>query len=146
MPVTTPPELTVPFAGVLLLHTPPVAALDKVTVLPSHTALVPVMIPADGLAFTVIDWLTASLQSPVVTVYVIVVVPADKPLTTPVLLMVATAGLLLIHTPPVVVLLNASVLPSQTAAPPLIVPADGLVFTVVLKVVASEQPEPVVTM
>ena len=67
-PLTTPVVLMVATAGLLLLHTPPAVALDKVTVLPSHTVVVPVMVPADGLAFTVNDWLTASLQPPVVTV------------------------------------------------------------------------------
>ena len=42
-PVKTPPELTVPTAGVLLAHVPPVVASLNVIVFPAHTAVRPLI-------------------------------------------------------------------------------------------------------
>ena len=47
-PVTTPNELTVASAGLLLLQVPPVVASARVIVWPIQTALAPVIVPADA--------------------------------------------------------------------------------------------------
>ena len=48
------------------------------------------------------------------------VVPAVRPLTTPLVLTVPTAVLLLLHVPPVVALASAVVLPTHTLEVPVI--------------------------
>ena len=53
------------------------------------------------------------------------VVPAATPLTTPVLLTVATAGLLLLHVPPEAVSVSELVAVTQTVAEPEMEPAWG---------------------
>lgn len=52
----------------------------------------------------------------------IVVVPADIPVTTPVELTVATEGLLLLHVPPAVVSESVIVVPTQVEEAPMIGP------------------------
>ena len=52
IPVTTPVLLTLPAAGLLLLHVPPVGVELSVVVIPVQTVKVPVM--ADGVELTVI--------------------------------------------------------------------------------------------
>ena len=52
-PVTTPAEVTVATAGLLLTHVPPVVG-DKVVVAPMQIELLPVML-TDGKALTVTD-------------------------------------------------------------------------------------------
>jgi hypothetical protein len=61
--------------------------------------------------------------------------PDNTPLSEPI---VATAVLLLLHVPPVVVLLNVVVLPTHTAVMPVIAPGSGL--TVIM--VEVKQPVP----
>lgn len=59
-----------------------------------------------------------------------VTVPAATPDTTPVPLTVASAVLLLLHTPPVVASLRASVVPAHRAVPPdMFAGAAGMVTT-----------------
>lgn len=62
--------------------------------------------------------------------------PGVTPVTRPVLLTVATAGVPLLHVPPEVASLNGVVSPTQTVALPVM--ADGLGFTVTITDV--EQP------
>ena len=64
-------------------------------------------------------------------------VPAVTPVTIPDMPIVATAVLLLLHTPPVVVLLNVIVAVAQTIAVPVIVPATGNGLTVTFTVVVA---------
>ncbi len=52
-PVTTPDELTVAFAVLLLLQVPPEMVLPRVVVRPAHTMTVPLMAPAVGSALMV---------------------------------------------------------------------------------------------
>ena len=55
-----------------------------------------------------------------------IALPADTPVTTPVLLFtVATPGLLLLHTPPFGLLLKAILLPEQTLLYPVIGSTTG---------------------
>ena len=70
--------------------------------------------------------------------------PAVTPVTVPMLLMVAVAGLLLLHVPPVTVEVIAVVLPVQTAAAPLMVPAVAPVVTVTAAV-AVDVPQALLT-
>ena len=63
----------------------------------------------------------------------IVVVPANTPVTIPVEEpIVATVGVLLLHVPPVVASLNVVVEPSQTVNVPVIPAGDGLTVTIVV--------------
>ena len=59
-----------------------------------------------------------------------VAVPAATPFTTPVVPMVATPVLLLLHTPPAVVLLKVVVDPWHTDATPVIAAGNGFTVTV----------------
>jgi len=57
--------------------------------------------------------------------------PADVPITNPLdELTVATAGLLLVHRPPVMVEVNELIDPTQSSVEPLITPALGDAVTV----------------
>lgn len=116
-----------------LSHVPPAEALVSVPVLPSHTASAPDM--ADGVGCTVTT--VVVLQPP--AVYTIVAFPAVSPLTTPVLLMVATVVLLLVQLPPVVDVLSAVVLPAHTDNVPVM--AAGIALMVTTAVLL--QPAPV---
>ena len=73
-----------------------------------------------------------------------VAVPADTPVTVPVLPTVATVVVVLLQAPPVVASLNPVVDPAQTVAVPVIVPADGNGLTVTT-LVAAAVPQPLVT-
>jgi hypothetical protein len=67
--VTTPDESTVAIDGLPLLQTPPVTALVRVLLLPTHTVLVPPI--AGGVAgalFTVIDVTAAFMPQALPTV------------------------------------------------------------------------------
>jgi len=125
-PVTTPALVTVALAVLLLVHVPPVVG-DKVIVLPTHTAEPAVTV---GNAFTVTEEVVL-LHPVVVWVKVNVTVPADTPVTTPPLVTVAIAVLLLVHVPPVVGD-KVIVLPTHTAEPAVTV---GNAFTVTDEVV-----------
>ncbi len=52
-PVTTPDELTVALAVLLLLHAPPVTVALRAMLLPAQTVVAPEMVPAEGVLFTV---------------------------------------------------------------------------------------------
>ncbi len=80
------------------------------------------------------------------TVYVIVVTPVVKPVTTPDELTVATTGLLLVHVPPVTASVNVIVCPMHRAVAPIIVPADEeFTVTVTGADVATQGPEVTIT-
>ena len=131
-PVTTPVlEFTVAVAVLLELHTPPDVVLASVVVLPTHTDVVPVIAATTGNALIVTVAVTELVQPfAFVYVYVIVLVPADTPVTTPVIeFTVATAALLLVHTPPAVVLVNAVVEPIHAFGVPPIAANTGKPFT-----------------
>ena len=102
--VTAPvEEFTEATPGLLLLHDPPPSpSLLYVAVDPIQSGDVPLTVPALALGSTVntLDELKGALH-PVLTVYVIVVVPAESAVTAPVEAFTeATAGLLLVHEPP----------------------------------------------
>jgi hypothetical protein len=134
MPVITPAKLIDAFVDELT-HVPPVVVLARVVILPSHTTAVPVIVA--GSAFTV---RTVEVVQPEPRAYVIVVVPAATPVTTPDASIVAFAGVPLVHVPPVVTLFNVVVRPSQTVSVPVIVAGSALTVTVavVMQPVGSE--------
>ena len=145
-PYTTPVVApTVPTAVLLLLHVPvpPVAvASDNVMVKPVHTDDGPVMAPANGDTLTVkLTVVVAEPQKTVVSVNDMIVVPALTPYTTPVAEpTVPTAVLLLLHVPvppDAVRSFKVVVKPAHTVGVPVIVPATGDVFTVMLVVVVT---------
>lgn len=100
MPVTTPALVTVATAGSLLVQLPPVVG-DKLVVAPIQMLLEPVMLTT-GKAFTVTAAVGTDTHPVAVRVKLKVAVPAETPVTTPALVTVATAGLLLAQVPPVV--------------------------------------------
>ena len=123
-PVAIPvadPMLT--FDGVLLAQMPPVVpVLDNVVVAPTHIAGAPVIGAGNVCTVTV-----AELKQPEPARNMMLVVPADTPVTRPdVAPIVATAGLLLVQdTPPEVEQLSTVLLPSHMFVPPVIA-AEGL--------------------
>jgi len=94
-PVTVPKPLIVAIDGALLLHTPPDVTFERFVVDPWHTTAEPDI--AAGVGLTV--WLRPTIQ-PDGSVYVIAVVPAVPPLTTPNELIVATDVLVDVQVPP----------------------------------------------
>jgi hypothetical protein len=85
---------------------------------------------AAGAAVTVI---TVDVVQPALTAYVIVVVPEVTPVTIPVdEPIVATPGVLLLHEPPPVLLVNVIVEPGHTVPGPTIGPAADITLTVVV--------------
>ena len=70
-----------------------------------------------------------------------ILVPAETPVTTPVVgLTVATASVALVHVPPEVVLLNVVVFPTQTVFVPDTVCATGALTVTVLEAVLTHPP------
>jgi hypothetical protein len=121
--------------GAALVHVPPVVVHESKVEAPTQIPSgVPVI--AAGPALTVIVFVT---KHPLGLAYVISVVPADTPYTSPVPDTVPTAGVELLHAPPAVVLLSVMVSPAHTADGPVI--ADGNPFTVATAVVIQPAPE-----
>ena len=114
----------------LLVHVPPVVG-DKVIVEPIQTCEPAV---TTGLAFIVTE-LVVALHPVVVLVKVNAAVPAVTPVTTPALVTVAFA-LLLVHVPPVVGV-KVIVEPIQTCEPAV---TTGKAFTVTVVLALAEQP------
>ncbi len=135
-PPTTPvPKPTVPIAGVLLVHVPPVTGCVSVVVCPSHTALAPTIGAGAGVTVT-----TNVEVHPALSEYVIVVVPGagveDIPPTMPVdVPTVPMEGVLLDHEPPGVLLVSIIVEPTHTLVGPTIGAAADT--TVIIMVTAQ---------
>lgn len=114
MPVTRPPAVTVAVPVLLLLHAPPAGLVANVVLAPTQMTVVPVI--AAGLIFTVS---VTVLVHPLLPKHVIVAVPADTPVTTPVdNATVATATLELVHVEPTIDEPNVRFAPTQTVAGP----------------------------
>ena len=123
--VTLPEFIAVATAVLLLVHEvlPVVTSLNMVDK-PWHTVILPVIFAGGNITVSVYI-----LEQPVPNVYVMLTVPADIPVTTPV--DPATdiiAALLLLHAPPVEGSLNVTVRPRHTVAGPVML--DGNAFTV----------------
>jgi hypothetical protein len=121
IPETTPVELPIVATVVgLINHVPPPPVVsDNVVVTPAQTLPLPTIMPGSGLIVT-----SFVLIQPVAeTLYVIFVVPADMPITTPVVLpTVPTAVLLLVHVPTAGVAVRVVTEPTQTG----LVPPEGV--------------------
>lgn len=130
-PVTTPAFVTVATAVLLLTQVPPVVG-ESVEVDPIHIVVDPVMLTV-GFTIVVIADVGSEIQPVVVFVKVNVAVPGATPVTTPALVTVANAVLLLTHVPPVVGE-RVVVDPTHTAEAPVILTVGlGLTVTVILK-------------
>jgi len=93
----------------------------RVVVAPIQTVVVPVI--ADGIVFTVT---CIVLLQPPVSLYVMVAVPALMPNSTPVMgYTYAIEVLLLLHVPPLTVLLSGLFCPPQIIGSPVIVAGTG---------------------
>lgn len=140
-PVTTPvPELIVALEVNMLDHTPLPGVAPKAVVLPTHTDAVPVIAPGANDTVT-----TLVVKQPVANWYVIVLVPASTPVTTPAILTVATAGVLLLQTPPPVELEKVVVEPTQTVGVPEMLLGNGLTVTTILWVHAPVREYEILT-
>lgn len=146
-PLTTPPASIDAVAGAELDHTPLAVALDKVVVPFKHTEAVPVIAATTGNGFIVATAVDLPIQpKPLVTVYEIVVLPADIPASNPVVaFMVPIAGVLLLHTPLPVVLARDVLAPTHALRVPVITSTAGTTFTVTTAVTVVEQPATFVT-
>src|SRR4029079_5897174 len=126
--VTSPVvAFTVATEVLVLLHAPPPSPLlEYVDAAPIQSGVAPLMVPVAGskLTVSVLNELTGLLH-PVLTVYVIFVVPAATAVTSPVpAFTVATEVLVLVHEPPPSPLLvYAAVAAMQSGEVPLTVPA-----------------------
>jgi hypothetical protein len=84
----------------------------------------PVIVPASGNGFTVIDFVATAEPHASTTEYDMVAVPADTPVTIPVVPTLAIAVELELHTPPVAGSVRVIVEATQTEFGPDMVPAE----------------------
>jgi hypothetical protein len=133
----------------LLYQVPPEIVEVKVVVPATQMAWLPLRVPGEGGAVTVTVRVAVALVQPPVPalVYVIIAVPAAKPVTRPVdVFTVATPGALLDQIPPETVDVKVVVPPTHTAWFPLRVPTEVPAVTVTVRVaVAFAQPPVLVT-
>ena len=143
-PVTNPVvALTVAMLVSLLVQDPPVMLEVNVVVPPTQISCVPLRVPADGGAVTVMVLVAVAFAQPPVPflVYVMIAVPAATPLTTPVeAFTVAIPVALLDQLPPDTVEVNVVVPPTQIPCVPLRVPADGGLVTVMVPLAVTVPP------
>lgn len=149
-PVTAPvEEPIIATAGLAEAQVPPVTEEESVEEPFEQIAEVPESVPAEGGAVIVIVAVASAFAQPPApsTVYVINVVPAAAPVTTPVVgLIEATDGVEEDQVPPEAVVEIVDVPFEQIADVPESVPADGGVVTVTVKLaVAFAQPPVPVT-
>jgi hypothetical protein len=144
-PVTVPVVLTVAMVGLALDQVPPVVASESSKVLPAQTVLPPVIVPAPGAWVTVTSMVSdMEPQAALETVYDIIAVPDNTPVTVPVVLIVATPVLLDDQVPPVADSVKVTGVPIQIVLEPDIVPASGAEITFTSFVLAVD-PQPLVT-
>ena len=148
--MTTPlPELMVAVSVSPLVHVPPATVEVNVVEPVEHIACVPLNVPALGAAVTVTTVDAVSFAQPPVpvTIYLIVDVPAETAVTTPLTSIVATPVEAELHEPPLP-LVDKFVVPfEQIAVVPLISPASGaaVIVTVLVAVSFAQPPVPVTT-
>jgi hypothetical protein len=141
MPVVIPVPPIVATAILLLLHTPEGVALVSVEVAPSQKESVPPIAATVVGMLTVTTLVAAAAPHALVMVYDIVAVPFEMPVTIPVAApIVATAGVVLLHTPPVDAELSVSGVPVQTMLLPLI--AEGVAGAAITVTTAVAGPDP----
>lgn len=111
---------------VLLVQVPPVEAEESVMLVPTQRAELPVIDEGNGLTVTV-----AAMPHPDGGIYVIDVVPAEMPVTTPVEdPTVAIAVFALVHVPPATGSLNVVVLPIHVLFTPVMPGGGGTTVTI----------------
>jgi hypothetical protein len=115
-----------------------------VVVAPAQTAVLPLIVPADGAPLTVTEAVATDMPQLLETLYEIVAVPIPVPVTIPVVFTLAIVASLVLHVPPVPVTLYELTAPMQTDDAPAIVPAVAPVLTVI-PVVAVAVPQLLVT-
>ena len=120
MPVITPAALTLATAELEVVQTPPGVVLESVIVEPTQPFVAPVITPTVGRAFTVTGEVEAGEHPFAVTVYVIIAVPAPRPVTSPEGLTLATAELEVVQTPFGFVFASVVVAPTHKEVPPVI--------------------------
>ena len=129
IPLTTPvADDTVATPVLLLLQLPNGVLLARDDVPLIQVFVVPVIADGSGLTVTI-----DVVIQPVGSVYVIVVVPAARPVTTPEVLMVAAVVLLLLHVPPPV-FVSVVVKPAHTFMVPPVTDGEGLTVTTVVAI------------
>lgn len=148
--VTNPvPAFTVATAAFVLLQLPPdVPLLLYVAVAFRQSGELPLTIPAVTFGFTVSNLKEdKGLPHPLLTVYVMLVLPALIVVTNPEFAsMFATSVFVLIHVPPgVPLLLYVAVTPMQSGEAPLTVPADTFGLTVSGLMDDTGLPQPLLT-
>jgi hypothetical protein len=132
-PVTTPDVLTEATAKLSLLQVPPIVALVSVMVAVAQTVEEPLIAATVIAGLTAIVLVATDVPHAVEIEYEIVATPVATPETTPVTEpTVATALLLLVHTPPLVALVSVVVAPLHKVAAPVIELTVGAGFTVML--------------
>ena len=145
-PVTVPViEFTVATDAFDVVHTPPEVVLVKIVLEPIHAFVVPPIAASVGNAVTFTVACAFDVQPFVVTVYVIVALPADTPVTTPLASTVATAVFDDVQTPFEVALESAVVEPAHTSVVPVIAATTGRGLTVTDVDTDDVQPLPLVT-
>jgi hypothetical protein len=130
MPDTKPDPETVATAIFVLLHTPPDVICDREMVLPVQTAAEPTIDAGAGLTVTL-----ATASQPVAGItYLIVVIPLDTPVTSPVEApTVAIDVLTLNQVPPLVTDEKLTLLPAQILNELLVI-GEGVGCTVTITV------------
>lgn len=132
MPPTIPVGDIVATVDGAILHVPPVTLLVSGSRLPIHTGTFPAIGP--GAAFTVTTVVCIADVGPQKDICVTIAVPALMPVTTPLLLMVATVAGAQNHPKPGndgIALLSTIVSPAQMGALPVIgAPPAGTTVTV----------------
>ena len=120
---------TVAIPVLLLIQLPPLIASERSIEVPTQTIDGPEMAEGDGVTEIVVV-----VKQPVARATVIIVVPNEIPVTTPVNIpIIATDGLLLVQLPPVVASNWVIEDPTQTEVGPVMV--EGRLFTVNVAVV-----------
>ena len=129
------PILTVPVG--LLVQVPPVTISVYVIGIPIQMIFGPIIGPGTGLTVTIV-----AIWQPVdVNVYMIVVVPVNKPLTIPeVEPIVAIAVLVLVQVPPGVASVSKMVVPGHKADGPTINAGIGLTTKIALSDIVRVHP------
>ena len=137
-PVTTP-DATVATPVDPELQTPPPVASVRFVVAPTHSVGVPLTVPAMANGLTVTTTLVLKVPQMLVTIYDMITVPDETPVTIPVdepTVAIPVAPEL--HTPPLVASVSALVAPTQTVAVPVI-DATEIGLTVAISVADAVQ-------
>jgi type III secretory pathway component EscR len=130
-PVTKPVVVLIVARAVFeLSQVPPDIACVSVVVLPTHKLAEPDIVVSAALTVTVV----VEKQPDAPNLYEITAVPAETPVTKPVLaLIVATAALLVLQVPPEVALANVAVEPTQSVVLPVMAASDAETVTIAVR-------------